>query len=452
MTFSLYLHIPFCSAKCDYCDFYSVPLGPLTAKERERIIFRYIDALLAETERRCAEIARGGGSGGGGGFKANSDYCPDGFKANADYYPAVVPTVYIGGGTPSLLGAAGITALMRGLEPLIAAGAGCSTNADYRPPSGCNANSDYRPPSPSGSNANARYPGEITVEANPESADGAFLEACAVNGINRISLGVQSFDGAARGAVGRRGGTALLPERLAAAAEIFGPGLSLDMMSGLPGQDRDVLLRDIDRALSFNPGHVSLYALTVEEGTRLAAVLSSPAGRGFPSKDEADELWLAGRDALRGAGFEHYEVSNFARRGPGQKSLRCAHNIRYWRMENWIGLGPGASGTVIGEDGRGRRVSYGPDADAFIADPEGPMVAEELDRAGVLRETFLMGFRYAEGPDPALFRKRFGLSVEEAIPAALEKWRALGDWEKRVLFLNRFLLDAFAELDNSRIT
>jgi oxygen-independent coproporphyrinogen-3 oxidase len=385
---------------------------------------------------------------------------------------------------------------MRGLEPLIAAGAGCSTNADYRPSSptgfkanadyyppshagfkantdycpsspagfkanadyclsshaGCSTNADYCPPSHAGFNANARYPVEITVEANPESADGAFLEACAVNGINRISLGVQSFDEAARGAAGRRGGTALLPERLAAAAEIFGPGLSLDMMSGLPGQDRDVLLRDIDRALSFNPGHVSLYALTVEEGTRLAAVLSSPAGRGFPGRDEAVELWLAGRDALMGAGFEHYEVSNFARRGPGQKSLRCAHNIRYWRMENWIGLGPAASGTIIGEDGRGRRVSYGPDADAFIADPEGLMVAEDLDRAGVLRETFLMGFRYAEGPDPALFRKRFGASVEETIPATLEKWRGFEGWEKRVLFLNRFLLDAFAELDNSKIT
>ncbi|MDR1144395.1 MAG: coproporphyrinogen III oxidase family protein [Spirochaetaceae bacterium] len=298
------------------------------------------------------------------------------------------------------------------------------------------------------------YPAEITVEANPESADNAFLEACAVNGINRLSLGIQSFDAAARRAAGRRGGTALLPERLAAAAEIFGPGLSLDMMSGLPEQDRDVLLRDIDRALSFNPGHVSLYALTAEEGTPLAATLSSPGGReGFPRGDEADELWLAGRDALVRAGFEQYEVSNFARRVlPGQKSPRCAHNIRYWRMENWIGVGPAASGTIIGDDGRGRRISYGPDVDAFIAGAEGIMAAEELDRAAVLRETFLMGFRYDQGPDPALFRKRFGLSVEETIPETLKKWRRFGGWENRVLFLNGFLLDAFAELDNSRIT
>ncbi|MDR1307910.1 MAG: coproporphyrinogen III oxidase family protein [Treponema sp.] len=300
---------------------------------------------------------------------------------------------------------------------------------------------------------NADYPAEITIEANPESADGAFLEACAVNGINRLSLGIQSFDPAARKAAGRRGGTALLPERLAAAAEIFDCGLSLDMMSGLPGQGRDVLLRDIDQALSFHPGHVSLYALTVEEGTRLAAALSSPGGGGIPRGDEADELWLAGRDALARAGFEQYEVSNFARRVlPGQKSLHCAHNIRYWRMENWIGVGSAASGTVIGGGGRGRRISYGPDADAFIAGAEGLMAAEELDRAAVLRETFLMGFRYSEGPDPVLFRKRFGLSVEEAIPETLEKWRRFDSWANRVLFLNGFLLDAFAELDNSRIT
>jgi oxygen-independent coproporphyrinogen-3 oxidase len=290
------------------------------------------------------------------------------------------------------------------------------------------------------------------VEANPESADGAFLEACAVNGINRLSLGVQSFDGGARRAVGRRGGTALPVKHLAAAAEIFGPGLSLDMMSGLPGQDRDILLRDIDRALSFGPGHVSLYALTVEEGTRLA--LSDRAGRGVPGGDEADELWLAGRDALVSGGFEHYEVSNFARVLPDGQSLRCVHNIRYWRMENWIGVGPGASGTIIDDGGRGRRISYAPDADTFIAGAEAggaSASAEELDRAAVLRETFLMGFRFAEGPDPALFRKRFGVSVEEAIPETLEKWRTFDSWEKRVLFLNAFLLDAFSELDNSRI-
>jgi hypothetical protein len=181
MTFSLYLHIPFCSAKCDYCDFYSIPVGSLTAQERERVIRRYIDALLAETERRCGEIATGGGSSGDegdgsneGGFKANADYCPalsslaavggckanacycpaslplaaaggckantdycpapsGGCNANADYCPVVVPTVYIGGGTPSLLGAAGITALMRGLEPLLSTpkGGGCKANARY---------------------------------------------------------------------------------------------------------------------------------------------------------------------------------------------------------------------------------------------------------------------------------------------------------------------------------
>ncbi|MDR0448020.1 MAG: radical SAM protein, partial [Treponema sp.] len=190
---SIYLHIPFCLEKCDYCDFYSVSLhslGCISPKERDHFTGRYVEALLVETERRLKE-----------------------------HNPIIyVPSIYIGGGTPSLLGANGIKCLLSGLKVF----------------------DGVR---------------EITVEANPESADTTFLCSCADHGVNRLSLGIQSFSEKVRKAAGRKGHSHADPEadhdkllfrRLREAAEIFGPGLSLDLMSGLPGQDEETLYKDIE--------------------------------------------------------------------------------------------------------------------------------------------------------------------------------------------------------------
>ncbi|GHV84844.1 coproporphyrinogen III oxidase [Spirochaetia bacterium] len=385
---SLYLHIPFCTEKCDYCDFYSVPAAALSLREQDFLKNRFIDSLLAETERQFAELT-----------------------------PAAVPSIYIGGGTPSVLGASGMSRLLRGLAEI------CG-------------------PAPA-----AGPPREISVEANPETAEGTFLAACADHGVSRLSLGVQSFDTGLRRAVGRRGDTVLLPRRLREAAEIFGPGLSLDLMSGLPGQNREKLLEDIKKALSYKPGHISLYALSVEEGTPLAARFRYGQGAHDEqaAAEEADALWLTGRETLIRAGYEHYEVSNFALMGQNN-SKRCVHNIRYWRMENWLGIGPAASGTIIGENG-GIRLWYAPDVEAFLAGPT--VLREDLDPLTVLKETILMGYRYIEGPDPVLVNRRFGKKIEEIIPRTLEKWqkRTVSLKEEIMLFLNAFLLDAFMELD-----
>lgn len=378
MEASLYMHLPFCAGACDYCDFYSIPVSPEDGRVR-----RYTDALI----RDAGWLRR-------------------------DFGVTAVPTAYIGGGTPSLLGAGGIGRLLSGLAGLWDA-----------------------------------PPAELTVEANPESADEGFLRACRDGGATRISLGVQTFHQPSRDAVHRIG--AAPDAGLERVRRIFGSRFSADIITGLPFQTEAVLLSDIRRLLVYEPEHISLYALTVEPGTPLAA---PDRKRLLPDPDSADGAWIAGRDALEQAGYEQYEVSNFAL--PGK---RGAHNIRYWRMENWLGLGSGGSSTIIDElSGTGRRLTFAPDVPAYIAGaaPE----AELLDRLTLIKETLLMGFRYIDGPDTALFYTRFGRTLEACIPQTLGVWRAKGLLRPEktaltpqgLLFLDAFLRDAFGEVASYR--
>ncbi|MCL2609632.1 MAG: coproporphyrinogen III oxidase family protein, partial [Treponema sp.] len=339
-----------------------------------------------------------------------------------------VPSVYLGGGTPSTLGPDRITRLLDGLSRLL-------------------------PPPQTGTEG--PEPREITVEANPETADRDFLAACAAAGVTRVSLGVQSFDAAARSGIGRSGTPERVCRGLALAAELFPGRFSADLISGLPFQDLAVLKADVARLSDFGPEHVSLYGLILEPGTPL---YRKRAETPLPTDDLADDLWISGRDLLEEAGLSQYEVSNFAR--PGRESV---HNIRYWRMESWLAAGPSASATVIGRNGdgtpAGRRYTYPEDLDGYLASP-GPLsdLAEcrALSPDDLLRESLLMGFRYREGPDEGLFRERFGMGIRELIPETIGRWRSrgffrtessLGPSPSGLLFVNAFIRDAFTELD-----
>jgi len=372
MEASLYIHVPFCASKCDYCDFYSVPLKP---SDRRPELF--VNTLLAEAGRL--------------------------FDKHSKYPVTNVPTVYIGGGTPSVLGPVLMRRLLKGILGLI---------GEFSPP-----------------------PLEVTVEANPESADEAMLAAIREEGATRLSLGVQTFYGPSRKAVHRAGDEAVLPGRLARVSAFFPDAFSVDLMSGLPRQNKSVLLDDIDKVLSYKPAHISLYALSGEKAESLG-------------RDEADELWLCGRDALEKSGYLQYEVSNFCL--PGGE---CKHNIRYWLMQNWLALGPAASGTIIHENtGTGLRFTFPSDTDNWHESVE-----EQLDTLTMIKETFLMGFRYAKGPDKDSFQSRFKKDIEDLIPKTLGGWRGRGLFckdkcalsKEGLLFLNRFLLEAFEELDLS---
>jgi oxygen-independent coproporphyrinogen-3 oxidase len=395
-TASLYIHVPFCAGACDYCDFYSIPVMPQDSR-----LDTYPGAILKEAEIRIQEFGL-----------------------------IHIPTVYIGGGTPSMLGPAGIGRLLSGLEKLW--------------------------------NQGIQAPGEITVEANPESAGEAFLKTCRDQGVTRLSLGIQTFHEPSRRAVHRVGDGALLQERIRLVRDIFGTGFSGDLLTGLPWQDESILMQDMEQLLAYEPGHVSLYALTLESGTPLASQVML-TGAGLPDPDRADALWIAGRDTLEQQGYGQYEVSNFSR--PGMEAL---HNIRYWRMENWLGLGPGASSTIIDDaEGRGRRFTVNPDVDAYISWSKRDRISreaagenlliEDLDQLTLIKETFLMGFRYRKGPDAGLFRQRFGLDMETCIPQTIARWRNQGLLEsgplaltkEGLLFLDAFLKAAFREAEKN---
>ena len=398
---SLYIHIPFCAGACDYCDFYSVPITATEPYSADSPPARFVETLLSEAGRlfeRCK--------------------------------PACVPTLYIGGGTPSVLGAAGISRLLRELSRII----GISS-----------------PP-----------PMEITIEANPESADEAFLAAAREGGATRLSLGVQSFYGPSRRAVRRVGSQApdetLLHSRIALAAAYFPGAFSGDLMSGLPFQDEKVLLDDISALLAYKPAHVSFYALTVEAETPLSNARPSF----LPAPDEADRLWLCGRDTLEKSGYSQYEVSNFCKAGSESR-----HNIRYWLMQNWLALGPAASGTIIDDEtGTGFRYTNPQDVDLWLSGKvnlfsassrKGGESCEKLDSLTLIKETFLMGFRYIEGPDEELFQRRFRRGIDDFIPETLAAWRKRGLLQngkialtkEGFLFLDPFLACAFKELELS---
>ncbi|MCL2374207.1 MAG: coproporphyrinogen III oxidase family protein, partial [Treponema sp.] len=224
-----------------------------------------------------------------------------------------------------------------------------------------------------------------------------------------------------------------------------------DLMSGLPFQNERILMDDIDALLCAKPAHVSLYALTLEPETPLAR--ADAETRLFPPPDEADRLWICGRDVLERSGFSQYEVSNFCL--PGKESR---HNIRYWRMQNWLALGPAASGTIIADEtARGVRWTVPTDADAWLADTAAAGAREKLDSVTLIKETILMGFRHIEGPDEALFRRRFRRGIESYIPDTIGAWRRRGLAQDGkialtrdgLVFLNAFLVDAFREMDSS---
>lgn len=270
-----------------------------------------------------------------------------------------VDTIYFGGGTPSLLGGKRLTQLMLALA--------CAFDIDGD--------------------------AEITVECNPDSMDGALLDDLRAAGVNRLSVGVQSAHDDELRMLGRRHTFA---EARRAVEEAYCHGfdnLSLDLMYALPAQDTARLLESVRALLALDPAHLSCYALKVEPGTPFDWENVTQ-----PDEDEQADMYLALCDALRQAGYEHYEISNWA-----QPGFRARHNARYWDLSEYLGIGPSAHSLFSG-----RRFAYGRSLDGFLAG-ERPEPEEDVDGFSPASEFLMLALRTSDGIVPETFERRFGM-------------------------------------------
>lgn len=321
----LYIHIPFCKAKCAYCDFYSL------AHSEEKM-----DAYMAALLRHLEEVApRAAGM--------------------------QVDTVYFGGGTPSYLGAA---RLCRILQTVL-----------------------------------RRYDvardAEITLEANPDSAgDWKELRRLRRAGFNRLSLGVQSTDDALLRRIGRIHTYEQVQQAVTAARKAKFTDLSLDLIYGLPGQTMEDWQRTLADAVALGSEHLSCYGLKLEEGTPLWQQRQTLT---LPDDDAQADMYLYTVAALGEMGYEQYEISNFAKSGKESR-----HNLKYWRMEEYAGFGPGAH-----SDFGGVRYGYVRDIDSYIA---GRLVLSESETDSTLARDYeyvMLSLRTAAGIDRQTFEKRY---------------------------------------------
>ena len=354
----IYVHIPFCARKCGYCDFYSVVGGEKAHEEYIALLAREID-LLARVHPLEA-------------------------KAPKD-------TVYLGGGTPTVLGA---NRLVRLLELL-----------------------------------RKRFPvvdgAEISVEANPGTVSAEDLALLREAGFNRLSLGVQSFQPATLSALGRIHSVEDVRAAYRDARKARFPSVGIDLIFGNPGQAMAEWQSDLDRAVTFLPDHVSAYALSPEPGTPVHAAIargeSSP-----PSDEDVARMYEATREALAAAGYRHYEISNFAR--PGKE---CRHNGKYWRREGCLGLGPSAHGLLFPGEAAplGMRTANPPSLAEYarrLREGRLPWVdATTSDREDAWKEFLIFGLRLAEGVSLAEGENKYGPPPEE-LREAVERLVASG--------------------------
>lgn len=334
----LYLHIPFCARKCPYCDFYS--LGGASSSLKEE----YAAAL-------CRQIRRFGESGLFSGPENRFD------------------TLYIGGGTPPLLG----ERLLDGI--LEAAFSSFSFLSES----------------------------EITLEANPETLTQPLLAACRNAGVNRLSIGLQSGVEKEQKLLGRRHGNREVLEALENALALGYKNCSADVMLALPGQETKQLDQTVSFLSQLPLQHLSAYLLKIEPGTPFANQNLS-----LPSEDQAADQYLAFCDAAEKMGFVQYEISNFAR--PGFESR---HNLNYWNCGTYLGLGPGAHSFF-----QGKRWFYSRDLKDYLSHSHCLWMPEEDGPGGDLEEYLMLRLRLTQGAPFSRLQQDWGIS-----PAQLKKAR-----------------------------
>lgn len=343
MITSLYIHIPFCTAKCNYCSFTSY-VG------LEHLLERYIDALFMEM-RSLASSTR----------------------------VAPLETLFLGGGTPSLLSSRQLARLLEGTLAIFPAQEGA----------------------------------EISIEINPGTVERAKLLVFKAAGITRLSFGVQSFVDKELREIGRIHTASEAQVALAMAAEIGFSHISLDLMYGLPGQTPKSWRQSLEMAISLGVGHLSLYHLTLEDKTPFQEMVAAGT-LVLPPEEELEDMDTITTQLMTSSGLVQYEISNYARDGQ-----YCRHNIVYWENGQYLGVGAAAVSFIGGERRRNvaRPVSYCERLEAGE-----PVVSERetLPLEASFRESVIMGLRLNRGVSVQVLRQRYGIHIEDYYGKTLE--------------------------------
>ena len=348
-SLGLYIHIPFCVQKCLYCDFCSFPARP--SEERAA----YVRTL-------CREIA----------------------EAAPDLSHYTVDTVFIGGGTPSLLSAEEYLLISKTIFE------------NY-----CIAD-DL----------------EFTSEANPATLDAEKLSAMRTAGINRLSLGMQSAVDNELAALGRIHSANDAAEAVALARQAGFGNINLDLMFGIPHQTKESFAATLQAAVAMAPEHLSVYSLQVEEGTPF---YERRASLPLPSEEEEQEMAALLYRTAEKEGYRRYEISNFAKSG-----RECRHNLRYWQLADYRGFGIAAH-SLIGKSRFFNREDLG----AYLRDPCAVgEIEEELTEATLEFEYIMLGLRTADGLHEQEFAIRFGMPFSEKYKARISPFLARGLMQK----------------------
>jgi putative oxygen-independent coproporphyrinogen III oxidase len=343
LPLALYIHWPFCLAKCPYCDFNSHVRERLPQAEM-------LAALRAELAWEAARLG-----------------------------PRQVNSIFFGGGTPSLMEPDSVATLIQDAGRLFTLAEGA----------------------------------EITLEANPTSIEAGRFAAYRAGGVNRVSIGVQSFEPASLKFLGRQHSAEQAIAAIELGAKIF-PRISFDLIYARPEQTEEGWRAELRQALSLAADHLSLYQLTIEEGTKFATLY----GRGefvLPEEELAARLYDATAEEGARFGLKPYEISNYAR--PGAESR---HNLAYWRYQDYAGIGPGAHGRVsIGGQLLATSRHRAPEAwmERVQRDGHGTTEEQPISPADQAREALLMGLRLAEGVSIPYFTARTGVALEDAVEA-----------------------------------
>jgi oxygen-independent coproporphyrinogen III oxidase len=343
----VYVHVPFCTRRCEYCSFNTAPLDDRGA------VTRYLGALGREIALlAAAPWAR----------------------------EVTIPTIFFGGGTPSLLAADEMGAVLDALRAAFAVDTGA----------------------------------EVTVECNPESVTASKLGGYRRAGVNRISLGVQSLDDAILPAIGRLHTAAEARAAFEAARQAGFDNVSVDLIYGLPALTAESWRSTVDGVLGWNPEHVSAYGLTLDPGS----VWGSSGVRGLPGEDAVIAHYWTIAERARAHGYEHYEISNYARPG-----ARSRHNQIYWRRGEYLACGPGAAGFL--GDVRWTNVKPVARYTQLLQDGQLPIdTSERLTEHQAHAESLILGLRTADGVETARLQAR--ATADPALTRRLTTWRHEG--------------------------